>query len=47
MGAMPPPPLPSDDLYARLGVPLDASVEAIEIAWRGLLRRHHPAVAGD
>ncbi len=44
---MPRPPLPSDDLYARLGVPLDASVEAIEIAWRGLLRRHHPDVAGD
>jgi hypothetical protein len=47
MVAMPRPPLPSDDLYARLGVPLDASVEAIEIAWRGLLRRHHPDVAGD
>ena len=44
---MPRPPLPSDDLYARLGVPVDASVEAIEIAWRGLLRRHHPDVAGD
>ncbi len=47
MVVMPRPPLPSDDLYARLGVPLDASVEAIEIAWRGLLRRHHPDVAGD
>jgi hypothetical protein len=44
---MPPrPPIPADDLYARLGVPLDASAEAIEIAWRGLLRRHHPDVAG-
>ncbi|MEX1173842.1 MAG: DnaJ domain-containing protein [Chloroflexota bacterium] len=44
---MPPrPPIPSDDLYARLGVPVDASVEAIEIAWRGLLRKHHPDVAG-
>jgi DnaJ domain len=47
MVRMPRPPLPSDDLYARLGVPADASVEAIEIAWRGLLRRHHPDVAGD
>ena len=47
MVRMPRPALPSDDLYARLGVPADASVEAIEIAWRGLLRRHHPDVAGD
>jgi hypothetical protein len=39
--------LPDDDLYARLGVPVDASPEAIEIAWRGLLRRHHPDVAGE
>ncbi len=45
---MPPrPPLPSDDLYARLGVPRDASSEAIDLAWRGLLRKHHPDVAGD
>lgn len=44
---MPPrPALPADDLYARLGVPSDASPEAIEVAWRGLLRRHHPDVAG-
>jgi curved DNA-binding protein CbpA len=44
---MPPrPTLPADDLYARLGVPLDASPEAIELAWRGLLRRHHPDIAG-
>jgi curved DNA-binding protein CbpA len=41
------PPLPADDLYARLGVPTDASVEAIEVAWRALLRRHHPDVAGE
>lgn len=47
MVSMPRPPLPGDDLYARLGVPIDASVEAIELAWRGLLRRHHPDVAGD
>jgi curved DNA-binding protein CbpA len=38
--------LPADDLYARLEVPVDASAEAIEIAWRALLRRHHPDVAG-
>ncbi len=38
--------LPTDDLYARLGVPSDASPEAIEVAWRGLLRRHHPDIAG-
>ncbi len=44
---MPPrPTLPSDDLYARLGVPRDASAEAIELAWRGLLRKHHPDIAG-
>jgi curved DNA-binding protein CbpA len=45
---MPPrPAIPADDLYATLGVPDDASPEAIEVAWRGLLRRHHPDVAGD
>jgi hypothetical protein len=40
------PPLPGDDLYARLGVPHDASPEAIDVAWRGLLRKHHPDIAG-
>jgi hypothetical protein len=40
------PALPNEDLYARLGVPRDASPEAIELAWRGLLRQHHPDVAG-
>lgn len=40
------PLLPVDDLYARLEVPADASFEAIEIAWRALLKRHHPDVAG-
>ena len=44
---MPPRPIiPPDDLYARLEVPVDASFEAIEIAWRALLKRHHPDVAG-
>lgn len=42
----PRPTLPADDLYDRLGLPADASFEAIEIAWRGLLRKHHPDVAG-
>ena len=42
----PRPSLPSDDLYARLELPTDATPEAIEIAWRALLRRHHPDVAG-
>ncbi len=40
------PTLPGDDLYARLGVPRDASAEAIDLAWRGLLRKHHPDIAG-
>jgi curved DNA-binding protein CbpA len=44
---MPPrPALPRDDLYGRLELPTDATPEAIEIAWRALLRRHHPDVAG-
>src|SRR3954468_3358762 len=44
---MPPRPIvPSDDLYARLEVPLDATYEAIEIAWRALLKQHHPDIAG-
>ena len=44
---MPPRPLlPADDLYARLELPIDASAEAIEIAWRALLKRHHPDIAG-
>jgi curved DNA-binding protein CbpA len=38
--------LPPDDLYARLELPPDASFEAIEIAWRALLKRHHPDIAG-
>ena len=44
---MPPrPTLPPDDLYARLEISIDASPEAIEVAWRSLLRQHHPDVAG-
>src|SRR5262245_27667810 len=44
---MPPRPLiPADDLYARLELPVDSSSEAVEIAWRALLKRHHPDVAG-
>jgi curved DNA-binding protein CbpA len=39
--------LPADDLYARLELPVDASAEAVEIAWRALLKRHHPDVAGS
>jgi DnaJ-like protein len=42
----PRPLLPADDLYARLELPVDASFEAVEIAWRALLKRHHPDIAG-
>jgi hypothetical protein len=41
------PLVPEDDLYARLEVGCDASPEAIELAWRALLKQHHPDVAGD
>lgn len=44
---MPGPLVPEDDLYARLEVGIDASPETIELAWRALLKRHHPDVAGD
>jgi hypothetical protein len=44
---VPAPLVPDDDLYARLEVGPDASPEAIELAWRALLRKHHPDVAGD
>ena len=40
------PTLPADDLYARLEISIDASPEVIEVAWRSLLRQHHPDVAG-
>jgi hypothetical protein len=39
--------VPEDDLYGRLEVAVDASPEAIELAWRALLKQHHPDVAGD
>ena len=39
--------VPNEDLYATLEVPPDALPETIEIAWRALLKRHHPDVAGD
>ena len=42
----PRPMLPADDLYARLELSIDASFEAVEVAWRALLKRHHPDVAG-
>jgi len=38
--------LPADDLYARLEISIDASPEVVEVAWRALLRRHHPDIAG-
>ena len=38
--------LPTDDLYGRLEIDVDASPEVIELAWRSLLRRHHPDIAG-
>jgi hypothetical protein len=44
---VPAPLVPNDDLYARLEVDPDSSPEAIELAWRALLRKHHPDVAGD
>jgi hypothetical protein len=44
---MPPRPVvPADDLYARLEVQPSATFETIEIAWRTLLKRHHPDIAG-
>jgi hypothetical protein len=44
---MPGPLVPDDDLYARLGLEPEATPEAVELAWRALLRRHHPDVAGE
>jgi hypothetical protein len=48
MAEMPPrPTIPDDDLYARLDVPVNAGFEVIEVAWRALLKQHHPDVAGS
>ena len=44
---MPRPLIPNDDLYARLELRADATAEEVELAWRSLLRRHHPDVARD
>ena len=44
---MPGQVLPDDDLYATLQLTPDASPEAIDLAWRALLKRHHPDVAGE
>jgi molecular chaperone DnaJ len=41
-----PDPIPTDNLYERLGVGPDAEHRAIERAWRALLKQHHPDVAG-
>jgi hypothetical protein len=41
-----PDPIPTDDLYARLGVPADADTPSIDRAWRNLLKQHHPDIAG-
>ena len=43
---MPQPPCPPTTSMPGSSVPTDASPEAIEVAWRALLRRHHPDVAG-
>ena len=42
-----PDPIPTDDLYARLGVPVDADRASIDRAWRALLKQHHPDIAGS
>src|SRR4051794_10460024 len=42
-----PDPIPTDDLYARLGVSATADTPAIDRAWRALLKRHHPDIAGS
>ena len=35
-------PLPTFDLYAELGIPLDAPVDVVERAWRAKVRDAHP-----
>src|SRR5690242_21463550 len=39
--------IPSFDLYAELGVHESASPEAIEAAYRALIKQHHPDRAGQ
>jgi curved DNA-binding protein CbpA len=40
--------MPTRNPYAVLGLPLDASTDAIKAAWRRLARQHHPDVtSGD
>ena len=41
------PSLERMDHYQTLGVPRDATQEAIRAAFRALSRRHHPDAAGD
>lgn len=38
--------IPSVDLYGELGIDAGASTEAIEAAYRALMKRHHPDRAG-
>lgn len=38
--------IPSVDLYGELGIDAGASTEAIEVAYRALMKRHHPDRAG-
>src|SRR4051794_817537 len=39
--------IPAFDLYAELGLDDTASPEAIEAAYRALIKRHHPDRAGE
>lgn len=39
-------PLPDFDLYAELGIPLDAGADLVERAWRAKVRESHPDLAG-
>ena len=39
-------PLPDFDLYTELGIPLDASRDMVEAAWRERVHEAHPDLAG-
>jgi DnaJ domain len=39
--------IPVFDLYAELGVDESASAEAVDAAYRALIKRHHPDLAGE